>query len=283
MSENVQNPKTDYVASTANQAAKTAKDIANKLQEKRLEKLSEASGLNDLSVKFLRIGDVYGRIEKEAPETPLVSMGSGLAALKSFKVFVDARQANEFTNPFIASLTSSAGTMASAAATLYGTACPESPLDVTLFIDRGATKRKFVATNLPLDISKTYLAAWENFDQGIFDPERGATLLMREAVSHFVSHHVTDDEVKKASWFQPDATSKNGVTRKQCIKLMVEKNYPPKGRELKENLFNGFHDLYNDLSAAHKRGELRKEPVETFLNNATELFYSFLTDVQHRT
>lgn len=275
-------PQSSAHVSAANQAAKTAKDIADKLQEKRQEKLAEASDLNTLSAQFLRIGDVYGRIDKQAGEIPFVSMGSGLASLESFKAFIATKESKEFTNPFIANLTSSAGTMASAAATLYSTACPEAPFDVTLFIDRGSAKKKFVAANLPQDISKTYSGALESFDQGVFDSERGAALLMREAVRHFVAHHVADDEVKKAVWFKPDPTSKNGVTRRQRIKLMVEKNYAPKDRELKENLFNGFDDLYDDLSEAHKRGELKKEAVETFLNNATELFHSFLMDTKGR-
>lgn len=87
--------------------------------------------------------------------------------------------------------------------------------------------------------SNIYSNAWKSKSIVSADSARQPALSTRELIDQMLHKYAPEKEIKNATWFVPDPTSKNGITRIHRIKLIAEK-------VSNKNLATQFESLAND-------------------------------------
>ncbi|HLG14838.1 MAG TPA: hypothetical protein VJH03_10105 [Blastocatellia bacterium] len=114
--------------------------------------------------------------------------------------------------------------------------------------------------------------AWSALASGQPDSLRQAAHSARELLEQVLKQAAPDDEVKGKPGFQPDRSSKNGVTRKMRLKLVMEK-YRLSISDADLRIAEAASELVFVVDAklqglSHSRSEPRREDVKTALETA---------------
>ena len=231
---------------------------------------SLSSLYHDLQSELSKAGDASKIMQS------MVSISSGASALKAFRQFVESKSASDFNHFLLTQTLASTAVLSTSATTIALTAFPAikgSPY-IEVLTGQDLEKRKFVQSKLPAPIGNIFAQAWQSFEQGNYDPERGASFLMRETVSHFLHNYAPDQQIESQAWFKAHEGASR-IWRDDRIEFIARKYFPEDQQELRKRFFRNLIDIYNDLNEAHKPRPLERENCDAALQTVTNVFYSF--------
>lgn len=152
--------------------------------------------------------------------------------------------------------------------------------DPQIFLDNiGKKEIADMLASYDPDLEEKRKGAWQTFYSASSDRLSQAANTMRDLIRLFISKYASNDDVKKASWWENDPNTKDGVSLKQRIRFLINEGKSNADfEELKfiEGQVNRFENDFKSLnSIAH--GSKRKETaVEASMKSIEQLLLLIL-------
>ena len=115
--------------------------------------------------------------------------------------------------------------------------------------------------------------AWDSFYASAEDPNRAASFMMREVVTHVFHHEAPTKEVKKSGITSPE----KNPTKVERSQYIIARNAGVGADIMRESLKN-LRDVYDLLNVAHAQESLqsKRARIKSFLLQATHAMYLYL-------
>ncbi len=255
--------------------------IEKRLREESVEKKKQARVLDEVADNIGQTNNLFWsnpdvKIEKPFTNLPLTLISTAGATVSNFAEYLDRKPVGEIEKKEIEQFIGPTGDLFQ---TITSTNTAILGFNINLpirKIDGEETAIKYVSENLQTDsLRKEFAEAWDSFHHNVQDPNRAASFLMREAVTHFFEH-----EAPRA--FVIDSgiplEKPNEVHRSDKTKFILLKHQQnPKAEVLKSALKN-LEELYHSLSIAHKPKSLTDDRlrIKGYLMQATQALELYL-------
>lgn len=258
---------------------------ANQLHSK-LGEGAQLAGYVRMSLRISR--KIYSSLAIRASEEPeLIPIVKGaIDFVNNLAAELDQIESN-LTPPIsrLYTLTSTAFSFTSSSGTLIDTDLLESleasPFTVPPFLakDRKEQARKF--DQLDEILGETYRGAWETYHGGTSDPLRGALYLMRQTFDHLFDLLAPVDQVRESEYFEPKAEgNEDAVHRVERIRYAAATHVADEGLAIAFTAAAPqVKSAYDELSRAHKRGEIDHDRATGALVSISSFLEEFVSAI----
>lgn len=270
-----------------NKASTDLSRITSRLRSEADEKKKQVRQLDQTADKIEDVNQGFWKdptlINLNPSDFPL-AIGTSASTISNFADYLDKRPPGEIQKKEIQDFIGPSGDLIEDMAASSSAAVESSPSSSScrpgyvkkIEPDKDQTSIKFVAENLSTEeLKKSFREAWDCFDHNTEDPNRSASLQMREVVRRFLDGEAPDKAIVDSGI--PLEKPGHPKRAEQAEFLLMKYKGTSMEAVLRE-AFKNLRDLYAVFSAAHKPDSMADERQKTrgFLIQATRSIEIYL-------